>query len=409
MSQNNQRAPVGSSKPLVAVAAAASTSSSSNGSGTNATSVIIGVTVSVGSVLILVVAFRIWRCTRPPKAPLPPKGPLAHDRQRHIAAEFSQAQLQSSLPIRAETFVPSEKHMQNAPYNNYSRQTNSRTDVASIPPSSPSVVSSQAHLVSESDENAEVRRGRRPSMGSSTSVVRQHHGYRPRTTSNTGSVRSTHSRQSNQGTIRGPPHRRPVNIVLPKPLAPGLYDTSSLLQPHMPHTSDYAHERRSQSREGSVYTATSPESAVYMQSHTPHAYDYTSARHSGSRERYTLSRGSQSDPREREYQSGRVSIDGSSSSAHESSPRTPLYHPSAYPPPGPPSPTGDPTTPSTPKVQMSSTQSPGGSPNTSVPLLVQPKPSPDQGPPPPLPPKDFPPRRTHRRRHSESAAGRQKP
>jgi hypothetical protein len=285
MPQNNQSVPVGSSKSLVAVVAAASTPSSSTGLGTNATSVIIGVTVSVGSVLILVVAFRIWRCTRPPKAPLPPKGPLAHDRQRHTAAEFSQARLQSSLPIRAEAFVPLEKHVQNAPYNHYSRQTGSRTDVASIPPSSPSVVSSQAHLVSGGDENAEIRRGRRPSMGSSSSVVRQHHGYRPRTISNTGSVRSTHSRHSSQGTIRGPPHRRPVNIVLPKPLAPGLCDASSLLQPHVPHTSNYTREKRSQSREGSVYTATSPESTVHMQPHTPHTYDYTSASHSEPHER----------------------------------------------------------------------------------------------------------------------------
>lgn len=236
-------------RPSLPIVAAAS-SSSSPASATNATPVIIGVTVSVGSVLLLVVAFRIWNCTRPPKAPLPPKGPLAHDRQRHAAAGFAQP----AFPIRAQEFM----HMplpNNASYPGHTRQASSRTEIASIPPSSPSIVSSQAHLVSESDENADVR-GRQPSLGSPANA-RHHRGHRSRTVSNTGSVRSTRSRQSSLGTIRGPPHHHHVNIVLPQPLAPGLYNNNNTFwQPPFPRAP--TREKRSESCDRGAFSVPLP-------------------------------------------------------------------------------------------------------------------------------------------------------
>ena len=263
MAPKNPRPPVTSSKTFAAAAvAAASTSSSSLASVSSATSVIIGVTVSLGSVVLLVVAIRIWRCTRPPKAPLPPKGPLAHDRLRHMPAEFTQSELPAFAPARAQGSVPLARNRPHSPYNDHSRHSCSRTDVASILPSSSSIVSSQAHLFPEGDENAEMRRGRRPSMGSPSGAGR-HHGYRSRTISNTGSVRSTRSRQSSQGTVRGPPHHRHVNIVLPSPLAPGLYNINTLRQPHAHPHHDNSGERRSLSRERGLLSGAFPRSTSH--------------------------------------------------------------------------------------------------------------------------------------------------
>lgn len=380
MSSKDQSVP-GSSKTFAAAVAAASTSSTSPASVTNATSVIIGVTVSVGSVVLLVVAIRIWRCTRPPKAPLPPKGPLAHDRLRHMAAEFTQSELPASVPIRAQG-VLSAGNTPNSPYNNCYRQSCSRIDVVSIPPSSSSMVSSQAHLVPpESDENAEIRRGRRPSLGSPSSAVR-HHGYRSRTISNTGSVRSTRSRQSSQGTVRGPPHHRHVNIVLPQPLAPGLYNINNTLQhPHAHHPPDNSSERRSVSRDRGVLSGISL---------NPHLIVF-----------HFL-----------EPRSGRVLMDGSSSSAHDPVPHTPpLHHGLGVAHPSPSLRTEYPTSPTTPQSHASNALSvdfSSPSPNASAPLLKQSAmSSPDLGPPPPVPPKDFMPRRSsHPSRNHKSAGGR---
>lgn len=366
---------------LMAIAAAASSTSPTPTPANNATSVIIGVTVSVGLVVLLIVAFRIWRCTRPPKAPFPPKGPLAHDRQRHMVGDFSQSELQSQLPTRTHGFMPLA---QNAPYSRHSHQASSRTDVASIPPSSPSVVSSQAHLVSESDENMETIRGRRPSLANPSSPRRHLHGYRSRTISNTGSVRSTRSRQSSQGTIRGPPHLHHINIVLPQPLASGLNNNTHFRQPPMPYRRAYPVKKRSESCDrGALFFCSSPVDrwlTVVL---------------------FSV-----------EYRFRRVSMDDSSSSTHDSVPHTTPQSASAENThPLPPLPNGSLITPSTPRRHVSNAPAPDIlSPNASVPLLTEPCPSPDYGPPPLPPPKDPQPRySSRRRRHSESASGRQRP
>ena len=178
------------------------------------TAAIIGVCSGVGSLLILFVAYRIWRCARSPRVPLPPKKPLAYDTQRQLASNYHES---TFLAPRA----PFTNHI---PYQSLS-ESGSVTDVSSAPPPSPSMVSSQAHLIqspTESEESMERVRGRAPSLGSSASTIRHQQRHRSRTASNAGSIHSVRSYQSNAGTVRGPPHRTRINIVLPQPLASGV-------------------------------------------------------------------------------------------------------------------------------------------------------------------------------------------
>jgi len=184
--------------------------SRSESSGSSSTAAVIGVCTGVGSVVLLFLLYRIWQCARrSPKVPLPPRKPLADP----------------------AFLIPPTPFSNHIPYQSLSASA-SNVDVSSVgAPPSPSVVSSNAHLAqspSESEESEERTRGRLPSLGSSSSTFHHQRRHRSRTVSNAGSI---HSIQSNTGTIRGPPHRSRINIVLPQPLAPGLQHN-----PPMMHT-----------------------------------------------------------------------------------------------------------------------------------------------------------------------------
>ncbi|KAF8587356.1 hypothetical protein K439DRAFT_1614459 [Ramaria rubella] len=335
--------------PLLAAAP-----SSPPASTANTTSVIIGVTVPIGVVILLVVVYRVWRYTRPSGPPLPPKGPLAYDRQRQIAAAYSNPDLRASFKISRSPFMNSHA----TPYGHDSPNTSLQADEQSIPPS-PSVVSSQAHLVStptENEANAEVPRGRRASMSSSASAIR-HNGHRPSTRSTSGSVRSTRSRQSSygpsrSGTIRGAPHHNRVDIVLPQPLAPGLYAINN--------------------SGGSRTSRSTPRSRVPSRERRPEFHD-------------------------KEHPSGRVSMDGPPPLSHEPDAHANFQHTSPeYPPPVPPLPVEYAVLPSSTSVPPSPDVSKLSSPNASRPLLSGFSPSPERGPAPLPPPKDVKPRRPSR-------------
>jgi len=343
--------------PTLAVRPIVAAASSSHS--TSTTSVIIGVSVGVGCLVLLVAGYRIWICMRRrPKAPLPPKGPLAYDRQRQMENAYARSELQTP-----QSFAPFTR----GALFDHSRQASFQTDDSSIPPSSPSM-SSQAHLVQTppgSDVNGEITRQRRPSFGSTASPMRHQYSHRKRTSSNAGSVHSTRSRQSfSQSTIRGAPHARynRVDIVLPQPLAPGLYNNNgSPRQSRIPHSRASSRETRSESRGEDYWTP-------------------------------------------------RASIDGASSSTHESVVSSNQHHsPARYPPPVPPLPAGYSTASSaTTSPGLSESSSPlfpeATSPNSSGPLLSNFTPSPKSGPPPLPPPKDpQPPRSSRTRKRSESA------
>lgn len=208
-----------SSTRAVDTSVAAPTSGTSN-----MTPVIIGVSVGVGCCVLLILGYRIWKCTGRSAVPLPPKGPLAHHRQRQMLSVYPQ----SKVPMYTGGFA---LFTNNAPYGDHTPHTSYQTDDSSISPSFSSPITSQASLIPTSEENGEITRKHRPSFGSTASPVRHPlHDHRKRTLSNAGSVHSSRSRQSStNGTVRGAPHARHsrVDIVLPEPLAPGLYNNNT--------------------------------------------------------------------------------------------------------------------------------------------------------------------------------------
>ncbi|KIJ45491.1 hypothetical protein M422DRAFT_778732 [Sphaerobolus stellatus SS14] len=180
--------------------------------------IIIGVCVGFGSVLVLFVVYRVWRCVRAPKQPLPPKQALVFQQHPATTARFPEPSF-----LRAPVASSSR-----TPYQSLVPFDGSITDISSHR-HSPSMVSSQTPLIpfpEGSEENAERSRPGLPSLDSSASTNRHQSRQRARTASGAGSIRSLHSHHSGHG-VRPPPHRRPLNIVLPPPLAPGLVNSST--------------------------------------------------------------------------------------------------------------------------------------------------------------------------------------
>jgi hypothetical protein len=203
----------------------------SHGLGHN-TLIIIVVSASVGGLLLTVLIWRILsRLSRPKSAPLPPRQSLVHRRELQVAAfteykdatlpqiltngsyihDSDQATLNSSYGIQLHPPTPQFFPPPTPPRGSFSSLPSSNDDsalscgVVTLP-----TQSSTSVLASQSSRRGMIRSGPRPL-----------------------STFSTSSRQSRQ-SVRGAPHAPHTNvqIILPAPLAPNLYEgTASDVSP----------------------------------------------------------------------------------------------------------------------------------------------------------------------------------
>lgn len=204
--------------------------------------IIIAISASVGGILLTVLIWRILsRLSRPKSAPLPPRQSLVHQRELHLAAftEFKDGSVPQILANGSYIHEEDETTLDSS-YGVQLRPPSPQFFPSHTPPSgsSSSLPSSNDHSTPSSGAATPPGQFSSPSQSSRRPLKRSGSLARPRPLS----TFSVNSRQS----IRAAPHapHSNVQIVLPAPLAPSLYEEtasdSPLLQRRLMRNNPYS-------------------------------------------------------------------------------------------------------------------------------------------------------------------------
>ena len=237
----------------------------SGGSLPHTTIIIIAVSVSVGVLLLTVLIWRIFsRLLRPRSAPLPPRQALVHQRELQLAAfteftEHKNASVPNILPDSSESaLLPNVRDWSVNTSNRASSYTPETDDGAEVglnlhppapnffPPRINHSTSSSTSLPSSNDNSApssDITSPPTPPDPFSTSIsttqsfrrIKAHSAQRPRPSSMV-SLGTSHMTIRSRPSVRAAPHapHSNVQIVLPAPLAPNLYERTTGEGPRVP-------------------------------------------------------------------------------------------------------------------------------------------------------------------------------
>lgn len=184
--------------------------------------IIIAISIAVGGLLLAVLIWRfLSRLSRPKSAPLPPRQSLVHQRELHLAAFTEYKDVSSPQMLTSDYHIhemdtatlgssdvhlhaPSPQFFPSRPSGSYSSLPSCNDDASSSGAATP-----PTQISTSTSLNQSFRRAMSPSGP----------GPRPLSTF------STSSRQS----VRGAPHapHSNVQIILPAPLAPNLYERTA--------------------------------------------------------------------------------------------------------------------------------------------------------------------------------------
>jgi hypothetical protein len=205
--------------------------------------IIIAVSVSVGGLLLTIIIWRfVSRLLRPESAPLPPRQSLVHLRELHIA-EFTEYK-DASVP----------QILTNGSYIHETDETTlGSSDGDQLHPPSPQFFSSRtppsgssSSLPSSNDDSALSSGAATPPTQISTSGSLSPSSRRAMNPSMPRPLSTFSTTTSSRQSIRAAPHapHSNVQVILPAPLAPGLYEGTasdgSLLQRTLTRNSTYS-------------------------------------------------------------------------------------------------------------------------------------------------------------------------